>query len=936
MKRRIALAGNPNSGKTSLFNELTGANQYVGNWPGVTVERKTGRLKEHEEVELLDLPGIYSLSPYSPEEVVTRKYLLDEKPDLVVDVVDATNLERNLYLTTQLMETGLPVVVALNMIDLAEQKGRKIDADALSRRLGCPVVKVSALHHIGLEKLTAHLLEPPTEAPTPLRFGENVEKALEELCGKYRCSRLASVKMLENDPRALEGLEPVDLHFIEEKRLALEKEQGDDIASIIAAGRYDAICDFIGEVKGTGAPQENISAKLDRVLTHRVWGLGIFVLVMWAIYYISIGTVGAWGTDWANDVLFGPVVGGWLGGFIGNEPAGAEALAMFSAVLAMCLIFPVTLRRLHDIGLNGSWLYLAIAPFLLEYMCPHLPDALHSAVLWLLYAINGLMLLACFCFRGAEHVNQYGSVPRGICLKPLKLDGRAGRTEYALWFVVLSAVSVGVALLGRVGLDCSEQLRSLVSDGVVAGVGAVLGFLPQMAVLFLLLSLLEDCGYMARVAFMMDRIFRSIGLSGKSFIPLLVSMGCGVPGVMATRTIENEKDRRMTIMLTTFVPCGAKLPIIALIGAVIGQNASIATVAYFAGIGSVILGGLILRKTHMFAGGYTPFVMELPAYHTPRGTNINLRAMERCKAFVRKAGTIIFLASALIWFASNYTWGMKFLNTAEDEGAVEQSMLADVGHQFAPIFAPLGWGDWRPAVASVTGLVAKENVVGTFGVLYAGTSEKKTDEPEETVGEGGAPAVAQASPEEAGEEPTEEDDELPNSATLPKCNALTALTMLALQADPDVRNAVPAEPAAEEEESTGEETADDAPWFTKLITWIFGVEEDEEATGVAAEIQAAGAFTSLSALSFMLFNLLCAPCFAACGAIRREMNSGLWTWFAIGYMCVWAYIVALLVYQFGTWASTGSFATGQLVACVLSGVILYLLLRKHPATDAKK
>ena len=924
MKRRIALAGNPNSGKTSLFNELTGANQYVGNWPGVTVERKTGHLKEHEDIELLDLPGIYSLSPYSPEEVVTRKYLLDEKPDLVVDVVDATNLERNLYLTSQLMETGLPVVVALNMIDLAEQKGQKIDAQALSRHLGCPVVKVSALHHIGLVDLIDLLMEPPTAAPTPLQFSEVVEEAISALRIKYSCSRLAAVKMLENDPRALEGLEVVDLHFIEEKRLKLEQELGDDIASIIASGRYDAICSFMAEVRGAGVVQGNFSEKLDRVLTHRVWGLGIFVLVMWAIYSISIGTVGAWGTDWANDVLFGPVVGGWLAGFIGTEPAGTEALTMFAAVLAMCLAFPVTLRRLHDIGLNGSWLYLAIAPFLLEYMCPHLPEILHSIIMGALYVANGFMLLACLCFHGTAHANRYGSVPRRVGFRPLKLDGRAGRVEYLLWLVALSVISVGVALLGRVGLDCSVQLSSLVSDGIVAGVGAVLGFLPQMAVLFLLLSLLEDCGYMARVAFMMDRIFRSIGLSGKSFIPLLVSMGCGVPGVMATRTIENEKDRRMTIMLTTFVPCGAKLPIIALIGAVVGQNATIATIAYFAGIASVILGGLILRKTHMFAGGYTPFVMELPAYHTPRGTNINLRAMERCKAFVRKAGTIIFLASAIIWFASNYTWNLKFLNTAEDEAAVEQSMLADVGHQFAPIFSPLGWGDWRPAVATVTGLVAKENVVGTFGVLYAGSGEKAEE----------ASAEAQVS-ETA--ETNEEEGELPVSATLPKCNAMSALTMLLLQADPQVRAAVPVERVDEEvPESAGESGEEAQAWYMCALSWLFGVEEDEEATGVAAEIQTAGAFTSLSALSFMLFNLLCAPCFAACGAIRREMNSGIWTWFAIGYMCAWAYVVALLVYQFGTWVSTGIFSTGQMVACVLAIFILSLLLRRRASAVSDK
>ena len=910
MKRIIALAGNPNCGKTSLYNELTGANQYVGNWPGVTVERKTGRLKEHEDVELVDLPGIYSLSPYSPEEVITRRYLLDEKPDMIINVVDATNLERNLYLTSQLMETGLPMVVALNMIDLAEQKGARVDAAALSRRLGCAVVKVSALHRTGLRELVDLAQAALPAAPTPLEFSAEVEAALASLRSKYACSRLQAVKMLEGDVWALEGRDSAERHYIEELRLKVEQGAQDDIASVIASGRYDAICAFVGEVQGRHARQETLSERVDRVLTHRVGGLAIFVAVMWAIYYISIGTVGSWCTDWANGFLFEGVVANWLGGFIGTEPAGVESLTILSAVLAMCLVFPATLRRLHDLGLNGSWLYLALAPFVLEYMCPHLPGWLHTGVLYLLYVVNGLILLGCLAFPGMKRVNQYGSVPSRVGLSPLKLDGRAGRVEYALWLVVMSAVSVGIALLGRVGLDCSAPLCSLVRDGIVAGVGAVLGFLQQMAVLFLLLSLLEDCGYMARVAFMMDRIFRAIGLSGKSFIPLLVSMGCGVPGVMSTRTIENEKDRRMTVMLTTFVPCGAKLPIIALIGAVVGQGPTVATIAYFAGIASVILGGLILRKTHMFAGGYTPFVMELPAYHIPRGTNINLRAMERCKAFARKAGTIIFLASALIWFSKSYNWRMDFLHTSEHPEAVEQSMLADVGRQFAPIFSPLGWGDWRPAVATVTGLVAKETVVGTFGVLYAAADKDAAEQGD------------------AAAEPAE-DETLPVTAVFPKCNALTALSIAAWQLDAEVRAAVPTAPAAEEEPEAED---DDEGFWAALVRFITGVEEDDETSGVAKNVQAAGAFSWLSALSFMLFNLLCAPCFAACGAIRREMNSARWTWLAIGYMCLWAYVVSLLVYQIGTWVSTGSFATGQMAACVLALALLYLLFRRNPHT----
>ncbi len=912
MKKRIALAGNPNSGKTSLFNELTGANQYVGNWPGVTVERKTGTLKEHDEVELLDLPGIYSLSPYSPEEVVTRRFLLDEKPDLVVNVVDATNIERNLYLTSQIMEVGIPLIVVLNMIDLAEKKGRVIDAEALSRKLGCPVLKVSALQQKGLRELSDLLLGALPGVPTPLSYASSVEHALRKLSELYSCSRFRCVKMLEGDKRALEGLDASQRHSIAEMRHSLEEEADDDIASIIASGRYDRICAITGDIHAESTQDTGFSARIDRLLTHRIWGLAVFVAVMWTIYYLAISTVGSWGTDWANDVLFGPVVGGWLEGFIGTSPASAECLTLFSSVLAVCLIFPVTLRRLHDIGLNGSWLYLAIAPFLLEYMCPHLPHLLHTGVMWFLYVANAFLLLACVSFRGTPHVNQYGNVPSGIGWRPFTPDGRAGRSEYILWLILLSALSVGIALLGRIGMDCSAQLRSLVADGIVAGVGAVLGFLPQMAVLFLLLSLLEDCGYMARVAFMMDRIFRAIGLSGKSFIPLLVSMGCGVPGIMATRTIENEKDRRMTVMLTTFVPCGAKLPIIALIGAVVGQSPAMATLAYFAGIASVISGGLILRKTPLFAGGYTPFVMELPPYHTPRGTNINLRAMERCKAFVHKAGTIIFIASATIWFMKNYTWDLRYLNTGEDAAAVEQSMLADVGHSFAPIFSPLGWGDWRPAVATVTGLVAKEEVIGTFGVLYRNSSPEKE----------------QAENDSASED---EDDALPNSSAFPKCNALSALSMALWQIDPDVRSAVPAEPAAAEpEEETPSENKD---WLTRVTEFFFGVEEDEETTGVAEEIRNAGAFTPLSALSFMLFNLLCAPCFAACGAIRREMNSALWTWFAIAYMCVWAYLVSLMVFQFGTWAYSGLFGAGQIVACSVFLAWLFMILRR-PASPS--
>ena len=907
MKRTIALAGNPNSGKTSLFNELTGANQYVGNWPGVTVDRKGGYLCDHEDVEILDLPGIYSLSPYSPEEVVSRHYLLNEKPDMIVNVVDATNLERNLYLTSQLLETGLPMVVALNMMDLVKQRGDSINTAALSKALGCPVLEVSALRQMGLEELQAVMMGEIPAVPTPLLFNDTVEKALTAIAEEYNCNRWEQVKLLENDSEVVAELNPPQRHSLETLRMVVEKELDDDIASIIAAGRYDAILSFIPQVVTKAAQKESFSTKLDSILTHRVLGLGIFALVMWAVYYISINTVGDWGTGWANDVLFGPVVGGWLGGFIGTEAASVESLTMFSAVLSIILLLPTLRRRLHDLNRSASWLYLAVLPFLMEYMCPHLPGVLHDIVMYALLAVNAVLLVACFAMPGTAGTNKYGEVRQGVRKNPMNGSGRGNRKDFILWFVVMSAITLGVAMLGRTTLNCSEQLSALISDGIVAGVGAVLGFLPQMAVLFLLLALLEDCGYMARVAFMMDRIFRTIGLSGKSFIPLLVSMGCGVPGIMATRTIENEKDRRMSVMLTTFVPCGAKLPIIALIGALIGQNASIATIAYFAGIGSVILGGWMLRKTHMFAGSYTPFVMELPPYHLPSGVNINLRAMERCKAFVQKAGTVIFLSSALIWALSNYNWSFKYLNTAENEEAIETSMLADVGHQFAPIFTPLGWGDWRPAVGTITGLIAKENVEGTFGVLY--------------------PAKAE---EAAAEEEGAEDDGLPRTADLSKANAFSALVMAAWQADADVRNTQPAVAAAEEEEG-GEEAAEEEETniFFSVMNYFFGAELDDETSGVASNIQASGAFTTMSALSFMLFNLLCAPCFAACGAIRREMNSARWTWFAIGYMCVWAYICALLTYQFGTWVTTGQFGAGQGIACAIAAAVLYMIVRPN-------
>ncbi len=895
--KTIALAGNPNCGKTSLFNALTGACQYVGNWPGVTVERKSGFLKGRDDVEIQDLPGIYSLSPYTPEEVVSRDYLLADSPSLIINVVDASNLERNLYLTTQLLELGLPVLVALNMMDIVDKRGDSIDLPALQKVLNCPVVAVSALKGIGIEQLTQKALQMATSpvAARPPAFSPELERSLEAIASLLSCrqelKRWYAVKLFERDEKAAVNLylPPAGEEKIREIIARAEEREDDDSESIVTGERYAAIDSIVACCLKRGKRRSlSGSDKIDRVLTNRWLGLPIFFLVMWAVYYIAIQTVGDWGTAWANDNFFGSIVPSWIEGFLGETPAPAETVLTMSAFFGLFATIPLFLRRLHDLNLQGAWLWLLAAPLILEYVCPHFPAPIHGILMGGLLIVNAVILLACLLWPGVKNANAYGAPPSALPFarrlsRAFSLQGRAGRADFWALYPLLSLAGFGFGLLGTAGLRCDAWLIDLVQNGFVAGVGAVLGFLPQMCVLFLLLAILEDCGYMARVAFIMDRIFRKFGLSGKSFIPMLVSMGCGVPGIMATRTIENEKDRRMTIMLTTFIPCGAKTPIIALIALAFFPNCSwMAAGAFFMGLAAVIVSGTLLKKCSLFAGEPAPFVMELPSYHAPSMANVNMRAMERCRSFVQKAGTVIFCAGALVWFLSSFTWS---LNKLEEEH-MDHSMLAGIGNALAPAFAPLGWGEWKPAVASVTGLIAKENVVGTFGILYrngddAGNEQKAAD----------------------GEEPAEPEKE--PAAILSKLNAGNALALALNLGGEKARLLAPEQAETIENE-----------------------EEAAEEAAVAPVLASAGAFTPLTAFTFMIFNLLCAPCFAAMGAIRREMNSAKWTWFAIGYMCAWAYVISLLVYQYGIWMTTGAFGPGQIVALLLTAFGGWLLLRR--------
>ena len=710
MSIKIALAGNPNCGKTTLFNALTGSNQFVGNWPGVTVEKKEGKLKGHKDVTIMDLPGIYSLSPYTLEEVVARNYLINEMPDAIINIVDGTNLERNLYLSTQIMELGIPVVMAINMMDLVQKSGNKIHIDKLSKKLGCEVVEISALKGTGIMKAAEKAISAAQSKKKTVpvhEFAQDVEDAIKSVEDKLTGTvadaqkRFFAIKLIEKDDKIVEQMKSVPDVSYEVK--ALEDKFDDDTESIITNERYVYISSIIGQcyTKSSTGKKLTTSDKIDRIVTNRWLALPIFAVVMWIVYYVSVSTVGGFVTDWTNDVLFGEII----------------------------------------------------------------PPAIESA---------------------------------------------------------LEAV------------HCAAWLQGLILDGIVAGVGAVLGFVPQMLVLFLFLAFLESCGYMARVAFIMDRIFRKFGLSGKSFIPMLIGSGCGVPGVMASRTIENDRDRKMTIMTTTFVPCGAKLPIIAMIaGAFFDNSGWVSTSAYFVGIAAIICSGIILKKTKMFAGEPAPFVMELPAYHWPTVGNVLRSVWERAWSFIKKAGTIILLSTIVLWFLMGFGWEGGSFGMVEE---LNNSILAKIGSAIAWIFTPLGWTNagegWKMAVAAVSGLIAKENVVATFGMLFG---------------------------------------------------------------------------------------------FAEVA------EDGAEIWGNLAAVM-----TPVAAYGFLVFNLLCAPCFAAMGAIKREMNNAKWFWFAIGYQCGLAYVVALCIYQIGTLLTGGGFGLGTVVAFVLVAAFLYLLFRPYRESNSLK
>ena len=818
---KIALAGNPNCGKTTLFNALTGSNQFVGNWPGVTVEKKEGKLKKHDNVIIMDLPGIYSLSPYTLEEVVARNYLIGERPDAILNIIDGTNLERNLYLTTQLTELGIPVVIAINMMDVVRKNGDQINVAELSRELGVRIIEISALKGDGVMEAAEAAVKAAEGTKTiPMHtFSGPVEHAIahiEEAAVNNmpeEQQRWYAIKIFERDDKVLEKLSiPADvMAHIDADIQAAEKELDDDAESIITNERYLYIAELMkGCYKKKNQGQLSASDKIDKVVTNRWLGLPIFAVVMYLVYWVAMVGVGAPATDWANDGLFGD---GWHLFGIGsseysevsdNYTAASEAVSAY-----------------YELDTEAEDFDPAAALAEMKAVQPESDSAVIEVEDEETLALNDMTVYYDAIPDGADEETTVGmSYLDAVSYFEENGFDEPDPAAYGVWVPGIP-VLVGNALEAA---GTAEWLNGLILDGIVAGVGAVLGFVPQMLVLFLMLAFLEACGYMARIAFVLDRVFRKFGLSGKSFIPMLIGVGCGVPGVMASRTIENERDRRMTVMTTTFIPCGAKVPFIAMIaGAIFGGSAWVSTSAYFIGMAAIIVSGIMLKKTKMFAGDPAPFVMELPAYHWPTLGNVLRSMWERGWSFIKKAGTIILLSTIVVWFTTYFGWvDGAFQMLSEDQ--IDSSILARIGSLIAWIFAPLGWGNWQAAVASITGLVAKENIVGTLGILYGGG---------------------------------------------------------------------------------------DGTVYQNL----------------------GAAFTSVSGYSFLVFNLLCAPCFAAIGAIKREMNNAKWTWFAIGYQCGFAYICALMVEQFGN-AFTGSLNILGLIAAVAAlAFIIYMLVRPYKEAD---
>ena len=815
---KIALAGNPNCGKTTLFNALTGSNQFVGNWPGVTVEKKEGRLKKHDDVVIMDLPGIYSLSPYTLEEVVARNYLITERPDAILNIIDGTNLERNLYLTTQLTELGIPVVIAINMMDIVRKNGDEINVKELSRELGCEIIEISALKGDGvMEAAEAAIRAAKGTKTVPMHtFSGPVEHAIAHIeeAAVHNMpeeqQRWYAIKIFERDDKVLEQLKiPTEtLDHIEEDIKAAETELDDDAESIITNERYVYIAQLIkGCYKKKSTEKLSASDKIDKIVTNRWLGLPIFAVVMFFVYYIAMVAVGAPATDWANDGVFGD---GWHLLGIGSAAYG-DASDEYTAATEAADAF-VGLDAEEE-GFDASAALDALKNFepIEDTATVEVEDEETLAVSEKTAYYDMLP-------EGADKMDDVVQMTYVDAVSYFEDNGfdAPDPADYGVW-VPGVPVLLGNALESA---GTAEWLNGLILDGIVAGVGAVLGFVPQMLVLFLMLAFLEACGYMARIAFVLDRIFRKFGLSGKSFIPMLIGVGCGVPGIMASRTIENERDRRMTIMTTTFIPCGAKVPFIGMIaGALFGGSAWVSTSAYFIGMAAIIISGIMLKKTKMFSGDPAPFVMELPAYHWPTLGNVLRSMWERGWSFIKKAGTIILLSTIFVWFTTYFGWvDGTFQMLSEDQ--IDYSILAKIGNLIAWIFIPLGWGNWQATVASITGLVAKENIVGTLGILYGGGD-------------------------------------------------LNVYQNIAV------------------------------------------------------------AFTGITGYSFLVFNLLCAPCFAAIGAIKREMNNAKWTWFAIGYQCGFAYLIALMINQFGN-AFTGSLNVIGLIAAIAAlALIIYMLFKPY-------